>query len=367
MNGTNNHLNELNGSYLKRLMPFVAISLAIHVLSIAISFGIGLIFGGGTGIDVLLYPPGKAGAGGPKPPILSGFLGPERVKIFRIDFLREVIPWHAPEPIETVTPGEQPEPAEVKKPVEESKPAEEPKKIEGEVKTDENPPTDETPEPGESTYKPEIAAENPGERVNLLGPGENPPENPGNGNLPGSYGPMVPQPTLAGRNLPDESLPDAYGIFDSEENADESANVLPLPAWEFKDIYDAEWKWDNFLGNYTIYLIADISRRHGLDELFAWNWTLRQLITNPQGAFPPNVVNIATAIENPYAYTDFRIKATLDYTIKNENGFGVFIPDRDGMFPKTLGYNELPQPIVIFVDSGGFVRMVMIGRIKDIS
>jgi hypothetical protein len=110
-----------------------------------------------------------------------------------------------------------------------------------------------------------------------------------------------------------------------------------------------------------------MSRRHGLEDLLAWNYVIKQLITNPQAAYPPNVATVATTIENPYAYRELRVTATLEQARDDEACFGVFLVDREGKLPLSLGYTELPQPIVIFADDRGYIRMLLIGRIRDIS
>ncbi|HDS29461.1 MAG TPA: hypothetical protein ENN67_00310 [Firmicutes bacterium] len=181
------------------------------------------------------------------------------------------------------------------------------------------------------------------------------------------FTPKLIQPVLPERYRTDEALPDAFGMYGFDRSAGTLYQAFVLPSWELKDIAGYEWNDQNFIGNFTVYIIADISRRHGTNEMLVWNYVIRQLTTNPQAAFPPNVVTIATSLENPYAFNETRVTETLKRVKEQEHCMGVMIIDLDGDLPKSLGYAELPQPVVVFVDYYGYVRMILIGRVKDIS
>ena len=184
---------------------------------------------------------------------------------------------------------------------------------------------------------------------------------------PSGLKPMVMQPVLPQNFQPGDKLPDAFGEFPPKDSEGNAGNVFPLPAWILNDMDSKQWQAQQFLGNYTIYLLGDLSTRYGLDDILAWNWTLRQLITNQYAAWPPNMVTIVSPLEDPYAYNDLRIVNTMKYYQNQENMFGMIAMDRDGQFARALGYADLPQPIVVFVDSNGYIRMVLVGRVRDIS
>jgi hypothetical protein len=114
-------------------------------------------------------------------------------------------------------------------------------------------------------------------------------------------------------------------------------NVYPLPDWQLTDMNENEWSAEYFLGNYTIYIAGDVSRRHGLEDILAWNYVLRQLITNPNSAYPPNVVTVASAMENPYEYDREEISRLLADANELEYTFGVQVTDPGGEFPMMLG------------------------------
>ena len=370
-----NTLEEWNGSYVRRLAPFLGISIVLHVVFIALFIGIAMLFGGGRGIEVQLFDPGSAEAPLPSQPLLAGFGASERVKIFRIDFFREIIPWSPPEPELVI---EEPEPAEVEpvpeiiepEPVEEEIPEPEEEAIEEEPTPEEV--IEELPEEAEVEKPEPTLLQHP--RTLFGGETENGTVGPKPG-LPTEDGPepLVEQPDIEGEVSEEEELPDALGIFPDEEESEVSGEpdfevrTFRLPEWEETGMNSVEWSGDVFLGNYTIYLMADISRRHGEEDLLVWNYVLRKLITNPQAAWPPNVVTVATALENPYAWNEESIAEFLQTSHETEYTFGVQIADMEGVLPASLGYYELPQPIVVFVDHNGYIRMILIGRVRDIS
>jgi hypothetical protein len=373
-------LEEWNGSYLRRLAPFLGISVVLHVVIIALFIGIALLFGGGRGIEVQLFQAGSDEAPLPSQPLLAGFGGPERVKIFRIDFFREIIPWQPPEPEpvieepEVVEPEPEPEVVEPE-PVEET-----PEEPEEQVAEEEPTPeevAEEAPEEAtiaeEEVEKPELL-QHPRTLFGMQPEVdiETAPPKPG---FPTENGPepLLEQPDIEGEVSEEEELPDALGIFPNEEEGEVSGEpdfevrTFRLPEWDETDMNSVEWTSDLFLGNYTIYMMADISRRHGDEDLLVWNYVLRKLITNPHAAYPPNVVTVATALENPYAWDAESIDEFLQMAHETEYTFGVQIADPAGVLPASLGYYELPQPIVVFVDNNGYIRMILIGRVRDIS
>ncbi|HEX9746417.1 MAG TPA: hypothetical protein VGB30_13430 [bacterium] len=365
INKSNEILNSLNGSYSLRLSPFLVLSLAVHLVLIGGIYTVDRFFTGGQGISVHVFSPGDP-RDVSQPEILhSGLSGDEILKIFRIDFFSQIIPWtppepEEPEPIGGVTPDE-PEVSEVEpEPVEEipePEIIEEPELSVVETEPDIIPPVVEPDIPDDSLI-PDI----PDDYPDIL-PGENPgdtipvPDN----NQP------VAMPVMPEGYSYSDTLPDNLGVFSDLESTDSGGDAFLLPEWHLDDIDGVEWSSDQYLGNYTIYVIGDISKRHGLDELLAWNWTLRNLITNPQAAFPPSVVSVVSALENPYAYNELRVKNTLHNARESENCYGPIIMDLEGEIPKSLSYTELPQPIVMFVDQYGYIRLIMIGRIRDIS
>jgi len=355
---------------MRRLAPFLGLSVVVHVLMIALVFGIGILLPGGRGLMVELYEPGTLDGAFPIQPLLAGFEGMERIKVFRIDFFKQIIPWRPPEP--------EPPPVEIEPPaVETEEPAPEitePEPPEEVVEEPEEAEEEPVEEPAE-TPAPEVVPEETTEPVeesdsgliqhprDIFGfPSELPRDHPG-------LTPLVEQPEVSRSVMEGEVLPDALGVFPepTEGEGDFEVRVFLLPDWELPDITDIEWTNAQFLGNYTIYMLADISRRHGLDDLLAWNYVLRKLITNPYSAYPPNVVTIGEAIENPYLYDTERIKSILDQAHRDEWTYGVQIADSGGGFARSLGYTELPQPVVIFADHQGFIRMILIGRVRDIS
>jgi len=374
-------LEDWNDPYFRRLMPFIGVSIAVHILVFAVTFGLSYLFGGGRGLDVHLFEPGERNASWGSQPLLAGFDAPERIKIFRVDFLREIIPWQPPEPepeiIEPdITPPEVVDEEIIPEPEPEENPADEPEETEG----IEDEAVEDQAGNLNQTLTDDIGS---GESALIADPRDifGNPELIETRSLDESHTaptPLVEQPDLSGlasdpEVLDGNALPDAIGVFMDqpmpEEIDPESAplNVFPLPEWELPDIDALEWSAPYFLGNYTIYLIGDVSRRHGLEDLLAWNYVLRKLITNPQAAYPPNVVTVATAIENPYTFNEDLITEILTEANENEHTFGVQIVDPDGLFPASIGYTQLPQPIVIFVDDNGYIRLIMIGRIRDIS
>ena len=373
--------DEWNGSYLRRLTPFIVISLVLHLIAFGSILGVSRLLGGGQGLSIVIFEPGDPGSGPGQQPLLGGLFGSERLKVFRIDFFREIISWvpPEPEPPEEITPEEIP--VEEIIPVEEPEPDEEP---EIEELPDENESSEELseidltlelPDTDESEIPDGIEREI-SQPVELIGapiagpPGENGfipldgiPETPeGTG-----FNPKLIQPVLPDRFNRGEMLPDALGLFDvSAEDSDVLPAFAVLP-WELTDIDGNTWNDEQFLGNFTIYLLADISRRHGLEEMLVWSYMMRQLVTNPESRFPPNMAIIASANENPYGFGELRVRATLERAREEEHSFGVMMMDLEGEFALNLGYAEIPQPIVVFVDYSGFVRLIMIGRVRDIS
>lgn len=368
-----------NGSYIRRLAPFIVLSVFLHIAAFGSVLGIGKLLIGGQGLSVLKFEAGESGLTSTRQPLLGSLFGLDRVKIFRIDFFREIIPWQPPEPEPTeevtvekapveIAPVEEPDEIE---PLEEEQPIEEA----AENPPEETPPLDEaeneTPSveipitEAELLQPPATETEGPfGSSPNMEGftfP-ENIPRMPSSG-----LNPMLVQPVLPEGIRDDEALPDAFRTFTEDQSATGQMPAFLLPSWELTDIDGNEWNDQMFHGNYTIYIIADMSRRHGLEEMLVWSYVIRQMTTNPQAAFPPYVAIVATCLENPYAYNELRVNATLKRTREQEHCMGVMIADRDGNFAKGLGYAELPQPVVLFADHNGYVRMLMIGRVRDIS
>ncbi len=396
-------LDEWDDSYARRLLPFLVLSVVLHIAIITIALGLGMLLTGGRGLEVLLFEPGSPGEIGSTQPLLAGFNAQERVKIFRIDFFREIVPWTPPEPEpvpEEILPeetvpeevGPTPEKPEEPEIVEPEEPEEQIEVVEEQE--------EESAEPDEETVTEEAAGE---ESLEFLKPEtEEEPDKPPRDTRPGflrhprnllnpreeSPGipeetpdepfteqprPLLAQPDFEEGGEEGESMSDAFAVFpeaastEPQPPGDFEVRTFELPDWQFADMNNAEWVSDQFLGNYTIYLLGDISARHGEEDLLAWNYVLRRLITNPHAAYPPNVVTIASALENPYAYDDDRISEVLQQAYERESTFGVQIPDAEGEFAASLGYYELPQPIVVFVDNYGFIRMMLIGRMIDIS
>ena len=368
-------MDEWNGSYVRRLFPFLGASVALHVLTILIVIGIGMLSGGGGGLDVRLFDPGKYTGTAPSGPLLGGFSPPERIKVFRIDFFRQIIPWRPPEPepvIEEVQPPEEP-PAAVTEP-EEEPPPEEP---EAEVSTSQpEPAVEESAGNLEPTLTGDQGSAGQGDLTALTG---NPRDLLGSltdigvpiENDTGPVGPPTPilaQPDLSQVSGDEGALPDAMGVFQGSEteNPEAEANVFPMPAWQVADANDVQWDSTQFLGEYTIYIIADFSKRHGPEQLLAWNYTFRELLGFANYIYPPNIVNVATTLEDPYTYDRVQVGDMLKQAYADEHIIGVMAVDTDGALPKSLGYTELPQPIVVFVDQYGFIRLILIGRVNDI-
>jgi hypothetical protein len=366
-------LDEWNGPYARRLMPFVVISMAFHLVVAGAVLGIGMLSLGQGAMEVKTFDPGNP-ALNPISSIWSGLLNRERPKVIRVDFFNQVVPWTPPllaenPQLSTVGPEETVVP----------EPPEKPEEVKIVEKPEVTPPQEATP--GESVQgstqnEETLVAEAPSPPSETQGADEGPlysldlglgsPFSPG-----GAYSRFGPTPPVAQPVLPNgyrqsDVLGDAYGVFPPRDSAGTTGNVLPLPDWNLSDIDAVRWQASQFLGNYTIYLMGDISQRHGLDDLLAWNWVIRQLVTNPQAAWPPNMVTVATTLENPYAFNELRVQNTLQHARADESVFGVIVVDRDGALPLSFGYTDLPQPIAIFVDGFGYVRMIMIGRVIDI-
>ncbi|MCX6645757.1 MAG: hypothetical protein NTY09_05300 [bacterium] len=348
-------IDEWNGSYVKRIIPFIGVSIALHVVSIAIVFGVSFLYSGGHGLTITLFDPGQPGALNQQPPLVAGFDAPDRMKIFRIDFFREIIPWSPPPPVEPVI--ETPEvPEETPEVIEEPAPEEEV-------------PEETVEQPTPEVVDENVAGSTSDEETSVISENEllvtdNP--------LSGTNTELIDSPDNIGTTIShypinideNEILPDSLVLYGG---VTDSANVLLLPDWQLPGLQNLAWTNEYFLGNYTVYIVADISRRHGMEELLAWNYVLKMLVTNPQAAWPPNVVNVGTAIENPYAFNNTLILNRLQEASTEENMFGVMIADPGGLIPKSVGYRELAQPFVMFVDSYGFVRLIMQGRVRDIS
>lgn len=365
---------EWNGPYAKRLVPFIGFSIVLHILIITVLFGMNLLYAEGQGLTVTLFDPGQPGIFKIDSPLLAGFEAPERMKIFRIDFFREIVPWLPPPPPEPEIIIEEPIIPEVVEPeiVEE---IEEEPDVEPEVEEEIE---EEIVEEIETEIEPELIEEeaaistDDGESV-LIG---DPDDLIGGSAIPDSENDLLDETDGFGRNIPrdpilpdseDEILPDSLVMYGMEGDEAGSENVLAMPEWELPGLENLAWTHEFFLDNYTIYIVADISRRHGMEELLAWNYVLKMLITNPQAAWPPHMINVGTAMENPYAFNNNLILTQLQAVADEENTFGVMIADSDGLIPKSLGYRELVQPFVMFVDNNGFVRLIMQGRVRDIS
>jgi hypothetical protein len=347
-------IDEWNGSYSKRLAPCLGISVVLHGILIGILFVMSLMDAGGRGLIVTQFDPGVPGAGMGSSPLIAGFDALDRMKIFRIDFFREIIPWSPPPPPEPEIIEEEPEEPLI----------EEPEIIEPEI--EEEPIIEE--EPVEEVIEEPLVVDDSSAPPLIGDPGELF----GGFNSPVDDNDLLVTPPGIERNIPripsdDEILPDSLYLYKADGDGFGGLNVLSLPEWELPGLGNLAWKNEYFLNNYTIYLVGDISRRHGFDELLAWNYVIRMLLTNPQAAFPPNVVTVGVAMENPYAFNNTRILNLLTDASEDENAIGVMIADSDGLFAKSLGYSELVQPFVVFVDNNGFVRLIMQGRVKDIS
>jgi hypothetical protein len=375
-------LSEWNGSYAKRLTPFLILSLVIHMAGFGILLGASIFFAGGKGVKVLAYLPGNIQN---KQDIRAGWRIPasrSRPKVYRIDFFNKVIPWIPPPPEVLPSSSVEPEPEvkESEKPKAPEKPKEN-KNLKAPVKP-KNPEEKKEPKNTSTPAEPEKpsangAGESAGQPSNVPD-GRSPvepelstgPESPlSSEGYTGPVGPspLVAQPVLPNNFLFDKRPHDAYGAFPPTDSAGNVGDAHPMPNWAMPDLDGVNWQASQFWGNYTIYILGDISRRHGFEDLLAWDWTLRQLVTNPNAAWPPNVVTIASTIENPYGYSDALVADELQLVKKQESLFGVILPDRAGTIARSLGYFELPQPIVIFVDQNGYIRMVLIGRVIDIS
>ena len=350
MNGTCEILTieDWDRTYLKRLAAFISLSAVLHAAIFASLILIAMLMSGGKGLSVQLFDPGADIAGNPDQPMVGGFDFPERIKIFRIDFFKQIIPWTPPPPEPVIT---EPEIAAVEEETPEEPVIEEPK-VE-EVPEEET--IDLSVSPGEPVVALEESTNGSGAMREFTSTFEIPE-------------PLLAQPDFTGLDESGDKLPDAFGLFEADETDETgTGNVFPLPTWKMTDMDGIEWQSDFFLQNYTIYIIGDISTRHGLDDILAWNYVLRQLITNPQAAWPPNIVTVASVMEGYYRYTEADIRRILKEKHSDEFTLGVQIADPDGKFPLSLGYTKLPQPIIIFVDDNGYIRLIMIGRIRDIS
>jgi len=335
--------------YLKRLAVFISLSAVLHAVTFASFILIAMLTTGGRGINVQIFDPGSGSASNPVQPMVAGFDFPERIKIFRIDFFKQIIPWTPPPPEPVVV---EPEIATVEEETPEEPVVEEPK-------DDEEIPEEETIDlsanPGEAVVALVESISESGAMREFTSVFEIPE-------------PLVAQPDFTGLDENMDRLPDAFGLFEADETDETgTGNVFPLPGWKMTDMDGIEWQSDFFLQNYTIYIVGDISTRHGLDDILAWNYVLRQLITNPQAAWPPNIVTVASVMEGYYRYTEADIRRILKEEHSDEFTLGVQIADPEGKFPLSMGYTKLPQPIVIFVDDNGYIRLIMIGRIRDIS
>lgn len=381
-----NSISQWNGSYNKRLVPYILISLILHSLGIGIFYGLDLLLGSGRGISIAKFEAGLVNPNPSMPNIRLALSSRQKRRIFRVDFFKEIIPWQPETRIEPLQPSSaEPEP-EIKKLAETPKEKQN-KEIENPPLPAEsqNPPIEHVP-----TSQEESISESSGTGEELLnsesqiadspyaiGNRENNLFNDNIDNLKyfeqfsrqGYKGvlPLVVQPILPEKYDYNQKLPDRFQNFPPTDSMGNQGIIYPLPSWALTDAFGVSWVSNQFLGNYTIYLLGDVSSRFGFEDLLAWNWVLKKLITNPYSAWPPYMVTIASTIQNPYAYTELRVSAMLKKASKDESTFGVLLVDRENTFAHSLGYFELKQPIVIFTDENGFIRMIMIGRIRDIS
>jgi len=323
-----NTIEDWDRTYLKRLAFFVSLSAILHVVFFGSFLVFSLFMAGGKGISVELFSPGMSNPSSPSQPYVAGLGLSERIKIFRIDFFKEIIPWSPPAVAAELVVEEIPQEPVIEEPVVEEV-------IPVEIIEPPEEPTDEI--------------------SNIFNEPFDIPE------------PVLMQPDISGLETAEGTLPDAFGAYGTSGEGDPNSNVYPLPDWKLTDKDGLEWKSEYFTENYTIYIIGDVSTRHGMEDILAWNYVLRQLTTNPQAAWPPNIVTVATSLEGYYQYDEDDIVSLLADAHDSENTFGVQIADPDGIFPLSLGYTQLPQPVTMFVDDNGFIRLIMIGRIKDIS
>jgi hypothetical protein len=119
-------LDEWNGSYVRRLGPFVAFSMALHLLIACVFIGMGMLSLGKGTMQVKTFDPGNP-ALNPISSIWSGLINRDRPRVIRVDFFSQVIPWTPPPPLESLQlSGVTAEPTIESKPPEETeKPPEE--------------------------------------------------------------------------------------------------------------------------------------------------------------------------------------------------------------------------------------------------
>ena len=120
-----------------------------------------------------------------------------------------------------------------------------------------------------------------------------------------------------------------------------------------------------------VYFVVDISKKDGFKEYFEWARFLDFLLSIKGVQDPPTPVGIAEILEDPYFLTpDLAADAMRRELEKEEFKTPAYrdfnFVDFQGQIVNTLKISELPLPQVYFVDYTGAVRLKIEGRISEI-
>lgn len=128
----------------------------------------------------------------------------------------------------------------------------------------------------------------------------------------------------------------------------------------------------DFLRYPTQIIVADISTKQGMDDLFTWAHFFHDLYHLPNIVTPPWVVVMGQAIEDPYFLTpDLAEQAMLSRweRLKLFHGhvWGDVVFDAKGEFLDGVGVETLNEPQIYMADLDGYVRIRITGRLEDLS
>lgn len=149
--------------------------------------------------------------------------------------------------------------------------------------------------------------------------------------------------------------------------------LLMVPRFELRTLRDDLVRREtDFLRYPAIFIVGDISTEEGMSDMYTWAHLFHDLLHFPNVVTPPYVLAVGEAVAKPDFLTpdlaeDAMLRRWEKLQLFAGPVWGDAAFDREGEFLDGLDITKLDTPQIYVMDLDGYIRIMIKGRLDDLS